>query len=79
VPDDVFDKSDVKGWLESISLGDYYDKFIDNGWDDLAIIRQSFTSSDNKEILKETGVTKIGHVMKLIAMAAGIRLTTDHS
>jgi hypothetical protein len=77
IPDDDtprFATEDVKGWLASIGLVEYASKFADAGWDDLAIIKQAFSKPGSRELLNETGVTKIGHVTKICLTAPQIRL-----
>lgn len=53
----------VREWLNDLDLSEYYDNFIDNGFDKLDIITNNI---NNKDILKRIGIDKIGHQIVII-------------
>ena len=55
------EQSDIREWLQKISLTQYYDAFISNGYDSLAFIADITLKSE----LEEIGITKIGHQKRI--------------
>ena len=58
---------DVGGWLRSLGLGKYEAAFRENEIDETVL------PSLTHEILKELGVTAIGHRLKLLDAIAALR------
>ena len=53
----------VKQWLSSkCLLPQYYDKFIQNGFEDISIIK---LITDTQQILHQLGIKKVGHKLKI--------------
>ena len=62
----------VKEWLEAQGLGDYYDKFVEHGFDDMMGL-----SEMKEEHLAEIGITKSGHKRKIIDALAALKEAKD--
>ena len=54
----------IKEMLERFSLQSYFESFIENGYDDLQFLKQ-MSDSEVDTLLKDIGMTKNGHVMRL--------------
>jgi len=54
-------KKKVKNFLLECRCGEYYDIFIDNGFDEIDIILES-----NESDLIEIGIKKVGHRKKIL-------------
>ena len=65
-----FETGPVKDWLESISFGVYYQNFKADGYDDLETIG-TMTVEDFKDI----GITKGGHIKKLMRSLTTLQAT----
>ena len=62
--EDAADKEKVKQWLKEAKMGIYYDKFINQGFDDVTMM-SDITEKD----LIDMGVDKIGHRKKILKHA----------
>merc|ERR1712176_236268 len=63
-------KMELKDWLEhDLELSEYYQLFIDEGIDDLQTLKLL-----NYEQLKEIGVKKLGHRLKILQKAKETKL-----
>eukprot|EP00486_Rosalina_sp_Unknown_P012368 CAMPEP_0201583632 /NCGR_PEP_ID=MMETSP0190_2-20130828/100777_1 /ASSEMBLY_ACC=CAM_ASM_000263 /TAXON_ID=37353 /ORGANISM="Rosalina sp." /LENGTH=130 /DNA_ID=CAMNT_0048025911 /DNA_START=23 /DNA_END=412 /DNA_ORIENTATION=+ len=55
--------NEVQEWLNDLDLSQYYENFIDHGFDRMDIIKANMK---NNTILKRIGIEKIGHQMVII-------------
>lgn len=51
-------------WLNSISLGQYFEKFESEGYDDLEFLVK-LGEDEVEDLIKHIGMSKAGHVLKL--------------
>ena len=54
----------IKEMSERFSLQSYFESFIENGYDDLQFLKQ-MSDSEVDTLVKDIGMTKNGHVMRL--------------
>lgn len=66
----VQDENNVKQWLHQISMQQYWPLFESAGYDDL----QYMLDLDAEDIQKQIGVTKPGHVKKLLVELQRVQL-----
>ena len=64
-PDDSWD---VCAWLKTLKLGQYAEKFVEEGYDDKEVV-----AAITKEELTEIGVDKSGHRKKILMEIASLR------
>eukprot|EP01084_Bolivina_argentea_P229759 387705_1 len=57
-------KDEVREWLQDLALFQYYNNFIDNGFDRMDIIKTNMRN--NKSMLKTIHIQKLGHQMVII-------------
>ena len=55
----------IKKILERFSLQSYFESFIENGYDDLQFLKKQMSDSEVDTLLKDIGMTKNGHIMRL--------------
>ena len=64
------EKAHVQRWLiETVRLPQYYENFIQNGFESLFIIKDI----NDRDILKEIGIILAGHQLKIITETAKLR------
>ena len=72
---ELTDKERVQKWLEErVKLPQYYELFINQGFEDLDSIRDI-----TKEDLNQMGIDKIGHQRKILSNSIGIRTRHDYN
>ena len=57
-------RDEVEEWLTNLGLSHYFELFLDNGFDQMHIIRS--TMKDNSALLQRIGISKIGHQMTIL-------------
>ena len=60
----------LQKWLDNLSLGELYNKFVDAGYDDmehLLVIMNSMHPISEETLIHELGIEKPGHIMRLLA------------
>jgi hypothetical protein len=75
VPTFTFDEvtpgmQEITAWLADIGFGEYADGILNQGWDDLDLLRVELLSGDADRVLLDAGVLKGGHRAKIRYVAA---------
>ena len=61
--DALFQQNMFKSWLTDVGLPQYYQIFVDNGFENVSYLKNDVTI----EHLEKIGITKLGHCLKIIA------------
>ena len=66
---------EVKDWLHSHNFGEYTDKFIEQGYDQMMDF-EAMSESDAVELCSLVGITKLGHRKRFLFQVKGLQSCT---